>query len=372
VVLHPSASKIIFVLKDKQMQNNVPYQLLTQANKFDKTVYYSKKWAKQILQKYLPPLPYSQKLLYDNMLNNKTAVYTNYPMKMSKQYGDNNLDALIQNLETGLPQKEKINIRTGPSRTLKRVTIKEVIEKWKRQKAKFGVTDLHFRGTAFYKKVDAQAVSYFNLLPHCPYDVSFLEMMTLVISAKGIFSDSHSDDGDGSNHCFTGKKLWLAWDRVEGQQKGLQDCTHDNVYSKAKFNMQKFLSLKSSHWFVVSDNNTLFMPGNFTHKVITLEPYIGFGSFYVSIPGYINTLKRWLLYPTSDVKGNFLNILCRYGSKQINKISSLQKNVQQQWGYNYLKKATSQWQQGLTALQIKQLQQNELFTSALSFAKQCS
>jgi hypothetical protein len=238
-----------------------------------------------------------------------------------------------------------------------------------RQRSKFGVTDLHFRGTKFYNKIDTDAISYFNLLPHCPSDVSFLEMLTLVISSKGIFTDSHSDDGDGSNHCFTGKKLWLAWDRKEGQKNGLQDNTYDKVHTLAKFNMDTFASLKSSHWFTVSRNQTLFMPGNFTHKVITLEPYIGFGSFYVSLKNYFNVFKRWALYDTEYVKGDFLEIMNTSCIKKIIKISGLPKNKKDKWGLNYFRRSAGKWQEGLSHLQIPFLLKNNTFNKLLDFAK---
>src|SRR3954469_846111 len=279
-----------------------PFHEIEHANEYDRSVMYRPAFRNALANKYVRAQFYSQQALYDNMLHNKTAVYQDYPMQPTRVFGESTRDYLIRVLKEGLPKNEKIMIRTGETRTLKRVTIQETIDRWIRGRSKFGVTDLHFRDTKFYDKVDAHAISYFNLLPQCPYEVSFLEMMTLVISSKGIYSDSHSDDGDGSNHCFVGKKLWLAWDRTEGQKNGLQDCTHDNVFDKARFDMKKFIALKSAHWFTVSDNQTLFMPGNFTHKVITLDPYIGFGSFYVSLPGYMNTLKRWILQETGDVK----------------------------------------------------------------------
>jgi hypothetical protein len=34
------------------------------------------------------------------------------------------------------------------------------------------------------------------------------------------FTDSHSDDPDGSNHCFVGRKLWLVWDTFLGIGRG--------------------------------------------------------------------------------------------------------------------------------------------------------
>lgn len=336
---------------------------------FDSTLKFKNKFSTHLKNKYIKPQLYSREKLYDNMFAGKTIIFKNYPLKLIKGLDENNPDILIRMLKEGLPQKEKISIRSGLSRSLNKVTINDVIERWLRQKSRFGVTDLHFRETKFYDNIDAQAICYFNLLPHCPDDVSFLEMLTLVISSKGIFSDSHSDDGDGSNHCFVGKKLWLAWDRIEGQKNGLQDCSFDCVYDQAKFDMNKFASLKSSHWFIVSDNQTLFMPGNFTHKVITLEPYIGFGSFYVSLPNYFNTLKRWILYESGDVKGEFLNIMNVHSLHKIKEIAKLSNAFQEKWGLKYLNKAAKNWKKGLNSSQILKLSNNDAFKEALHFSK---
>jgi hypothetical protein len=347
----------------------IPFHEIRRAHAYDSSVYLTPALVKMLGPRYLHPQRYSLDKLYDNMSLGKTAVYTDYPMKLSMRYNEKKQDALIRNLTEGLPAEEKINIHAGPSRAVRKVTIREVIEKWQRQRSRFGVTDLHFRDTRFYKTVDAQAISYFNLLTRCPYEVSFLEMMTLVISARGIFTDSHSDDGDGSNHCFIGKKLWLAWDGTEGKQNGLQDCTHDKVPVKARFSMKTFASLKSAHWFIVSDNRTLFMPGNFTHKVVTLDPYIGFGSFYVTFPGYMNTLKRWLLHPTRDVKDNFIEIMNAYTVRKIKRLAKDSPAIQKKLGLPWLKRSVSNWQVGLTKKEKEILSGKRDFTDFLACAE---
>lgn len=346
----------------------IPLHEFEKAAAYDTSLKPATAFGKQLSARYVAPQTYSRKTLYDHMYGARTVVFNDYPMRLSKQLDESNKDALIRMLKEGLPKKEKIYIRAGASRTMHKVTINDTIERWIRERSKFGVTDLHFRGTRFYDKVDAESISYFNLLTHCPYEVSFLEMLTLVISSKGIFSDSHSDDGDGSNHCFVGKKLWLAWDRIEGQQKGLQDCTYDPVYDQARFSIKTFASLKSAHWFLVSDNQTLFMPGHFTHKVITLEPYIGFGSFYVTMPGYLNTLKRWLLYDTSDVKGDFLTILNKYSIRKIKQVAVLSNAAREKWGLQYLHNAASDWKKGLSKTQVARLSASETFNHFLDFA----
>lgn len=334
----------------------IPLNSILEACQYDHTLQATKNELTAMTKKYLAPTRFSKKVLFDCMYNGETVVFEDYPIHYPLSEKENKLSVTLNLLMNNLNKKEKIFIRYGSNRTLKKVTINEVIERWARGRSKFGVTDLHFRHTNYFNKIDANAISYFNLLPLFPEEVSFLEMLTLVISSKGIFSDSHSDDGDGSNHCILGKKLWFAWDRIEGKKAGLQDCTYDPVYSQAEFSIKKFLSLKSAHWFLVSEDQTLFMPGNFTHKVITLENYIGFGSFYVSFPNYINSLKRWLLHYSSDVTANFIAVLNTACTAHIRKVvQQMDADERKAVGFNYFLKAASNWKTGLTWKQIDKM-----------------
>lgn len=348
----------------------IPVNAIHEAFAYDKTLQLNKADMAGISSKYLAPQNFSKKLLFDSMFNGKTIVFNDYPIEYKIPENKNKTEATLALLKNNLKKDEKIFIRYGLNRTMKKVTISDVIERWIRGRSKFGVTDLHFRDTKYFTKIDANAISYFNLLPLFPDEVSFLEMLTLVISSKGIFSDSHSDDGDGSNHCIIGKKLWFAWDKEEGSKAGLQDCTYDPVYDQARFSIKKFLSLKSAHWFLVSEGQTLFMPGNFTHKVITLESYIGFGSFYVSFPNYINSIKRWVLKYSSDVTGEFietLNAACtKYLRNTVQKMDNVQKK---EIGVDYFLKAVSNWEAGLTLKQTDHFANNISIKNLIREAK---
>src|SRR6266849_1913263 len=117
---------------------------------------------------------------------------------------------------------------------------------------------------------DSSAISNFNTLRNGPERLRDLEVATVLMGTAGSMTDAHSDDPDGCNHCIFGKKLWLVWDRREGQASGLQDCEYDDVYTQAPFDLGSFASMRSAQWFVVSKGNTLFLPGHLTHRVITL------------------------------------------------------------------------------------------------------
>lgn len=323
--------------------------LIKEAYKYDLSLKATVEDLKLLEKKQLLSTSYSRETLFKCMHKGETVLFNNYPIKNDIPFGLDKRKFTLNVLRKTLRQKDKIYIRYGSKRTLKKVTISEALKRWERGRSKFGVTDLHFRGTNYFNVVDANSISYFNLLPSFSEDISFLEMLTLVISSKGIFSDSHSDDGDGNNHCIIGKKLWFAWDRNEGRKKGLKDCTYDAVYNQATFSLKKFASLKSAHWFIVSEGETLFMPGNFTHKVITLEPYIGFGSFYLSLPNYLNSLKRWILSHSSDVTNDYIEKL---GAEFLMYLEHMLKNMTKEekvlMGYEYFLKSIKSWQNGVT------------------------
>ena len=200
------------------------------------------------------------------------------------------IDELIR---TGLPKTMRIRTRCGPSASRRYLSPQELIRRWRSDKARVSVTDLHIRGTRFFDWLDCEPISDFNLLARADEDINYQEMLTLVVSSAGTFSDSHSDDPDGTNHCFTGRKLWLAWDTFEGLSHGLEDVERCDVDDQARFSMATFLRLRSARWFTVEPGQTLFLPGHLTHKVITLERYIGVGSFFVTIANYLWTLARW-------------------------------------------------------------------------------
>jgi hypothetical protein len=166
--------------------------------------------------------------------------------------------------------------------------------------------------------------------------------MTLVISSKGNVTDSHSDDPDGSNHSFCGRKLWLGWETFEGQAAGLEDNSRGAKNDPAAFNLKAFLSLPSSCWFTVSSGETLFLPGRLTHKVLTLEPYLGVGSFYVALPCAVDTITRWTLHhalwelPTRE-NDHLVGEITRAIAKKVHALRSGSRKDRDRWGYDFLR-----------------------------------
>jgi hypothetical protein len=168
--------------------------------------------------------------------------------------------------------------------------------------------------------------------------------MTLVISSKGNLTDIHADDCDGTNHCFLGRKLWLAWDRIEGRAVGFQDVDRDPICDQAAFDLEAFLSLPSSRWFTVGPGQTLFLPGSLAHKVITLEHYLGVGSFHVALPSYLRSLERWVVYDTLDiVPKDLLAKVNRAVLRRIGEVRRASRAVKDRWGLSQMKEAVANW-----------------------------
>jgi len=177
-----------------------------------------------------------------------------------------------------------------------RMPIRRLMELWDRGCGRVGITDLHFRNSPVEDLFHLDRICHFDVLHRSSDDVRRQEMMTFILSTKGQVTDSHSDDPDGSNHCLLGRKLWLAWDTFEGLEKGLEDVSRiDHPVDRAAFDLDTLLSLRSSRWFYMKEGETLFLPGNLTHKVITLEKYAGISAFYVALPNFLRTISRWAL-----------------------------------------------------------------------------
>ena len=256
--------------------------------------------------------------------------------------------SLLKGLKHGFPRKTRARAQVGRRRNRRYLKLPELVERWEAGKSILSVTDLHIRGTRFEQVIDTAPLSNFNVLCNdSEFATEFIdkiEMMTMVVSARGNVTDSHTDDCDGTNHCFVGRKIWLAWDRLEGQKRGLQDTTRDDIYDQARFDMATYLSLPSAKWFIVKPGDTLFLPGSFAHKVITLEPYIGVGSFNVTLPGALGTLSRWHLHGTTDVhRKDLLEKITSAIIRRVLLLRGASRKSREAWGLAYMQQAVAQW-----------------------------
>lgn len=282
------------------------------ASQFDVTLpgHLSARAQRLVDAKRLLPKHYSREILLDRLASGKVALFSDFPTGPT---GSRAPETLCRVICRSIGGSERANVQIGQRRSRRTMPLSEVMRRWLKGRHLTSTTDLHFRGTSLVGRFRAASLSDFNLLG--PPSPDWLEMMTLVVSTAGSVSESHSDDCDGSNHCITGAKLWLVWDRLEGKAAGLQDVTHDDVYGAERFEVSTFLALKSSRWFVVNPGVTLFLPGHLTHRVITLEPYVGFGSFNITLASWPRTLGRWettgAAYVTTEMRRHLVSRVMR-------------------------------------------------------------
>jgi hypothetical protein len=346
-------------------------ELWKEAARIDRTLKLHGQDVPALRKKQVRPESFSRQRLFSRMSKGEVSLFTGCPVFIKADLSPRLPHAFADLITDGFPASQTARVQTGPSRTIHRLPVSEVMRRWQAGRALVGVTDLHFRDTPFEKAVYYTALNDFDVLCDDPDLIGTIEMMSLVISSKGTFTDSHADDCDGSNHCFIGKKLWLAWDRIEGRAKGFQDVDRDLVRGRqARFDMRTFLSLKSASWFVVEANRTLFLPGNLAHKVITLAPYVGIGGFYVSLPGGLRSLKRWLQYDTLDVAPKeLLEKITRVLLNKIAEVRSGPDRLREQWGLAYLQKAVRDWEKSERPVVKKRLMRHPSFASFVHTAQ---
>lgn len=334
-------------------------EIFARASGMDRLVRTDKHDIEKLAQLELQPESYSRDKLFRHMAKGEISLFSDFPVYVKPESLTRGKE-LIGLVTNGFNTDARARTQNGPSRFRKLSKVPELMAKWKRDRAIISVTDLHFRKTKFERKVEADALSDFNIYCFNEELITYLEMMTMVISSSGNVTDSHTDDSDGSNHCFTGKKLWLCWDRVEGQERGLQDVTFDDVHGSAKFSIKNFLKVPSAQWLLVSANRTLFLPGNLTHRVITLEKYIGIGSFHVALPSYIRSLRRWILTGSTDVTPEFLEIINKEVVAQLGRLKDGPQALKDTYGLGYIKSSIDYWKRNEDAEKRRVMLENGL------------
>jgi hypothetical protein len=304
-----------------------------------------------LLRRQVPVVRYSRERLFTSMINGSPVIFNDFRVPLhGKRFRDNKA-GLAEAFARLFPKGERVRVRAGPSHQRSYLLTPELMRRWNGKRAIVNITDLCIRKTPLTRLIDTAPLSAFNLLPRSRRaDIQSLELLTLVISAANGFTDSHTDDLDGSNHCFVGRKLWLVWDELAGLAKGLEDVERCTVLDRAAFDMDVFLSLPSARWFVISEGQTLFLPANYAHKVVTLEHYLGIGSFFVMLPDYLRTLIYWqLLPPTWSIASPRYQRKCLVETVTdavTNRVRSLMKapaGLRRSWGLDHLRRAVSGW-----------------------------
>jgi len=319
------------------------------AEELDASVRVEARFRPALARKRVAPEPYSQRKLFEAMSDSRVALFRGLDVPLTLRGDRVSGEKIAAVLAAGFPAGARARVQMGPSRARGTLPIREVLDRWQRGRARLGVTDLHIRGSRIERVMDTSLLSDFNLMVDASERIQRQEMMSLVISSAGNVTDSHSDDPDGSNCCFAGQKLWLMWDAFEGLSHGLEDVERVNVYGLAKFDMTTFLKLKSSAWLLINAGETLFLPGRMTHKVLTLEPYLGVGSFHLALPSCAETLARWLyrgpLWNYSGTASETAGLVDEILDHTLSTISRIQSDSRERrrYGSEFLSRGFETW-----------------------------
>ena len=113
---------------------------------------------------------------------------------------------------------------------------------------------------------------------------------------------------------------------------------------------------------MISPGQTLFLPGDYTHKVITLEKYMGVGSFYVSLPNCLRTLSRWMVHGpvwsedlTNGQDDELVTDIAQVANRTVRRLKARSNRMKQKWGYDFLPHSLNAWVQSTPKRQQKLL-----------------
>lgn len=327
--------------------------IFRQAATIDRTLTIRPPLLSPLARRQLRSIPFSRSTLFQSMSAGEPVLFDGLETTVRGQPAPTPADGVIHALESSFSPRDKFRVRCGARGDVRLISVQELLRRWKSGRARVSVTDLHIRGTKACRRIDCSRLSDFNLFPGSAAAVAQQEMLTMVVSSAGTFSDSHTDDPDGSNHCFVGRKLWLVWDTFAGLSRGLEDVERCLVEAdQAAFSIKAFLAVPKSRWFVVEPGKTLFLPGHLTHKVVTLEPYLGVGSFFVMLPSYLRTLERWTrhtpLWALESPPQRRLDLVDRITSivtRKVQRLANAPADEQQRWGLPDLRAAMARWKQ---------------------------
>ncbi len=331
------------------------------AAEIDPTLRVTSAAARNLRALELRPRHYTRRRFFSAMARQEVMVYDDFPLRRSLRRFFPDDEQLADRLRHLFQRSRPTLAKLGPSKKPQYLPVREVIAHWEVGRRVISANDVFYRHLKLDRKFDCAAIADFSILPTAPPRIRRLEVATLLMGTAGCMTDSHADDPDGSNHCIAGTKLWLIWDRREGQRHGLQDCEYDTVYAQAAFDLRTFTKLRSARWFLMGEGRTLFMPGNHTHKVITLERYLGISSFYVGLPNALSSVSRWKLHGTIMITDAHRNTIMRMLIRQLDRVAAGQRALKLQWGFDHLGEALEHWETAHTADERNRLRADPVF-----------
>ena len=341
----------------------------------DSSIQFSERHVEPLRAKRVLPEPYSRARLFEKMMLGEPVLFTGFVLPIATRNGENRSEAVAEMIRNGFPKDAKAHIQRGPARIKGRMRVPEVMRRWSGRRALISTIDLHFRGTPLSTQMALETLSDFNVLITGSEAMSELEMMTVVIGAAGNVTNSHTDDPDGSNHCFTGRKLWMTWESFEGSAKGIQDDSRDDCDGKPRFDLDDFLTVDSARWWTVTEGQTLFLPGKMTHRVITLEHYLGIGSFYLGLPGCVQNIARWHehepIWLTRNPEYTFLlGEITRAVTSRIRMLRHATDADRERWGIAYVRETVARWEREEREERRRELLGNADFAELVEVARE--
>ncbi len=350
-----------------------PFTLWQHAAGIDLSLDGFERYRQSLDRKELRPRPFAWDRLYGAMIGGEAAVFKEFPVAVRPFDGKSHIETLVAQIVRGAEDWPRVlPVWVGRRQERAYLGVREIIRRWTTATEIVGVTDLAVRGTSVKRRIDTTSIDRLNVLVSRKERILEQEMLTLVVSSAGHFSDSHSDDPDGWNHCVAGCKLWLIWETFEGLANGLEDVERTGSQGPARFDIGTFAGLRSARWFVVERGHSLFLPGSYTHKVITLERYIGFGSFIVFLPGYLATLLRWrkygALWELEGVRSQRRGLVDEISRAVTGRVRWLARRPlveQMRAGLPYLQRAVKQWNETADQKDLGLLNEDEASASFL-------
>lgn len=301
----------------------------------------------------LAPSSYSSDQLFSAIATQSPVLFDDFPSPIRDP--DLRWPKALEHRLASSTSKVTHPVRFGSGDAKRDLTLAGILRRWQVPGAIMGVTDLPVRDGELENIFDTDFLAPWNLMAKAPPAIQRLEMLTAVLSTAGKLTDSHSDDMAVCNHCCTGLKLWLAWDTYEGLQAGLEDVERVSVTGRARFDMATFLSLDSACWFLVGPGQTIFLPGKYTHRVYTLNNYIGVGSFYVGPANLLHTVARWVLHGSlwdDEDPGALVDTMLTTGLEALAKLQNAGPVVRKEWGCAALPKALAHFEAWATIQDI--------------------
>jgi len=169
-------------------------------------------------------------------------------------------------------------------------TPQRVLDAWQADDPAFGITDHAVGGAALSAHVRMNTVLENNLLSH-EDALDRFEVCGPILATRGHITDAHMDDPDIWNSCVSGAKAWVMADIREWSRQF--QLSVRRILDAEPLDVETFLSLPGSRWAVVTDDTALYCPNTYVHRVVTLERYVGIGTFCATPESAPRLLDFW-------------------------------------------------------------------------------